>query len=81
MSYDLHNRNRVKTKKDHKCEGCFEVIPKGTETTHCKGRYQGNWYNYHMCELCIDYMDDKEGWDDGFTPGEIGDLRNEEVGA
>lgn len=74
---DLHNRKTVVTRKDHKCEGCFEIVPKGTKVQHCKGRYDGEFYDYHMCDLCINYMDDDQNWDDGFVPGEIGDYRKE----
>lgn len=74
---DLHNRKLVKTRKEHKCEGCFEIISQGTEVTHCKGKWEGEFYDYHMCDPCIDYMDDDRNWEDGFTPGEVGMYRKE----
>ncbi|MDF2649573.1 MAG: hypothetical protein K0Q73_5378 [Paenibacillus sp.] len=75
---DFHARNAIKTRKDHKCEGCFELIPKGTEVTHCKGKWEGEFYDYHMCDPCLKTMDDVVGWDFGFTPGEVRELNTRE---
>lgn len=76
---DLHNRKLVVTRKDHKCEGCFDIIPQGTETLHCKGRYDGDFYDYHMCLPCDNYISEYMDPIDGFTPGEIGDHRKESM--
>jgi Pyruvate/2-oxoacid:ferredoxin oxidoreductase delta subunit len=80
MSYSLHNHKMVKTRKEHKCEGCFEAIPRGSLVAHNKGKWQGDWYDYHMCQSCDDYINEYMRdtiSDEGFTPGEIGAHRRE----
>ena len=73
---DIHSRKTVTTRKDHRCEGCVEIIPKGSKVTRCKGKWQGRFYDYHLCEPCRKYMD--EYMDEiEFMPGEIKDLRME----
>jgi hypothetical protein len=73
---DFHNRKRVKTRKPHKCEGCFEKVPVGTEITNCSGVYEGEFYNHYMCDPCLEWFD-KEA-NEEFIPGEIGQYRKEE---
>ena len=76
---DIHNRKTVNTRKEHRCEGCFEIIPKGTKAEHCKGKWDGRFYDYHLCEPCRKYMDTymDDLADTGFMPGEIKEFRME----
>jgi hypothetical protein len=77
---DVHSHKKVKTRKEHKCEGCFEKIPKETTVSHYKGIWQGEFYDYYMCNPCDDYIDKymrEDIADMGFTPGEIKDYRQE----
>lgn len=73
---DFHNRKIVKTRKPHKCEGCFEEVPVGTEITNCTGVYEGDFYNYYMCDPCLEWFDGTDV--DEFIPGEIGMYRRGE---
>lgn len=75
---DLHNRDFVITRKEHKCEGCFDKIPAGSKVEYFKGRFDGDWYSYYLCDPCNDFVGSSDfEWGDGFTPGEIKYLREE----
>ena len=49
---NLHNEKVVKTRKDHQCLTCGSKIPKGLKVHYCSGVYDGEFYNYYMCEFC-----------------------------
>ncbi len=45
----------IKTRKEHKCHGCLEVIPKGTVIYSQTNVYDGKIYTLYMCSHCNDY--------------------------
>ena len=60
-----------KARKDHKCDLCGEVIPKGTTYYWQKDIYDGAFYEWHEHEKCReiardiwDYADPDEGMDE-----------------
>lgn len=46
---------KVKTRKNHKCHGCLELIPKGTEIYSQTFRYEGKLYTIYECKTCQDW--------------------------
>jgi len=62
-----------KTRKLHRCEYCGALIPIGSTCNNEVGTYEGDFYNYHLCERCVSFMDiyrDK-------TESELGDFSDE----
>jgi len=59
-----------KGNKDHKCAWCGEIIPKGEEFIHCKGKWEGDWQNWRMHLECDNAVMKSKYIDisDGFTP-------------
>ena len=60
-----------KARKDHKCDYCGEVIPKGTKYYWQKNIYDGTFYEWHEHEKCREvasaiwnYADPDEGMDE-----------------
>jgi len=43
--------NYVTTRKDHACEGCNKIIPKGSRILNVHGRL-GIWFNEYWCPQC-----------------------------
>ncbi|MBS3937528.1 MAG: hypothetical protein KGZ50_02985 [Peptococcaceae bacterium] len=69
----------VKTRKDHRCFGCCEKIPAGSEVHAeiCAG--DGGIYTLYFCEVCWMFMNENRDLCedcDGFVyEGWIGDAR------
>jgi hypothetical protein len=49
---DFHNEKIVKVRKDHQCLTCGSNINKGLRAYYRSGIYNGEFYNYYMCEFC-----------------------------
>lgn len=47
----------IKTRKEHKCEFCGEIIQKGEEVHYTSGIYDHAFINYYMCKRCDDFID------------------------
>jgi hypothetical protein len=41
----------VKISRDHACEGCQKIIPKGSRVLNVHGRV-GFWFNEYWCDRC-----------------------------
>lgn len=54
---DFIESKQIKTRKDHECCFCTYTIPKYSIAMHSKGKFDGEWFNHYMCELCSYYMD------------------------
>ena len=54
MSWDFCNTKTVKkTKKDHHCEFCGRVIPKGSQNIfNWSGKFDGEMVNSYACHWC-----------------------------
>jgi flavoprotein len=44
----------IKTRKDHKCHGCEEIIPKGTKT-YSQTNVDDTIYTLYVCNSCREY--------------------------
>jgi len=55
MGWDFCNTKTVKkTKKDHHCEFCGRVIPKGSQNIfNWSGKWDGELVNSYACHWCI----------------------------
>jgi len=49
---NVHNEKLVKTRKEHQCLTCGFIIPKGIKAHYCSGKYDGEFYNFYLCEFC-----------------------------
>lgn len=49
----------VKTRKDHRCHGCCNKIPKGSEASSFTGK-EDEVYTIHMCPPCATFANAKE---------------------
>ncbi|MDI6789943.1 MAG: hypothetical protein QME44_04545 [Thermodesulfobacteriota bacterium] len=77
----LIREGEVKTRKDHRCFGCGEKIPVGTEvySSTCTG--DGCIYTLYLCTECREFMTDYpdlcEDYDGIIWEGRIGEARQE----
>lgn len=66
------------TRKDHKCDGCLEIIPKGSEAVRGSGIFEGEFYSYIICMLCDAHLTEyRKDFEDGWGAGDIGMSRKE----
>lgn len=49
----------VKTRKEHKCHGCGEVIPIGTTIRSQTNVFDGEVYTLYMCDKCLNWCKGK----------------------
>lgn len=79
-SPELASSTVVKCRKPHKCEECRETIPAGDFADYQTGRFDGEWYRFHLCGACeltrqkLSDHERAEGchWSESWCP--IGDL-------
>jgi len=59
MGWDFYNQKTVKqTKKDHQCEFCGRIIPKGSQNIfNWSGKFDGELVNCYACHWCMDNED------------------------
>lgn len=79
MSDFQSERQIKKTRKDHKCFGCCENIPKGTKAFYITDVENGKFGAYYLCEQCREYIDRspfERG--DSFSEGDLGSVRRQE---
>lgn len=58
-------------KKDHQCVWCGQIIPKGEEHCHYKGKFDGEWQDWRMHPECFAVHDSADYNGDGsFFPFE-----------
>lgn len=69
---DFDRTKTVKTRKDHRCVWCGELIPKGSTVKFNSGRHLDSMYSQHWHDECIEPCKEhcKEGFGDGFDPHE-----------
>lgn len=73
---DFGEWKRVKTRKPHKCAGCFDEIATGTNVQHWSGEFDGHFSNLYLCDPCnaiLSEFDPQDTW----AEGDLGDLRRE----
>lgn len=70
----FQNQTKIKsTRKEHECEGCCEMIPKGSEAVRGSGIFEGEFYSYIICMLCDTHLTEyREEFADGWGTGDIG---------
>lgn len=77
MSFQSELKIKV-TRKDHKCDGCLELVPKGSEAVRGSGIFEGEFYSYIICTSCDTHLTEyREKFVDGWGPGDIGESRRE----
>jgi hypothetical protein len=68
-----------KARKDHRCFGCLEVIPKGTVHHLDVCVDGGQIFSTRMCDACLEYLKDMDyGPDDSFCEGDLRERFNDE---
>ncbi|MGG4288323.1 hypothetical protein ABEW81_11055 [Priestia megaterium] len=81
---DFSTRINVKsTRKDHKCLGCLNVIPKGSEAINNKGHYE-DFYNYYLCTPCDEFLSKNsrhEIIEEGLFDGCVNEIKDYEGGS
>lgn len=67
-----------KTRKDHRCVGCLETIPKGSPASYFAGIWEGDFCAGHLCIPCEEHLTKySRDFRDGWGEGEIGEHRRE----
>lgn len=59
---DLHRQMRIRTRKDHRCAYCRDVIPKGTVVLCEHGIYDHEPYRRYACMTCEPHVDEFWKW-------------------
>lgn len=87
MGWAFCNSGYVKTRKEHKCEHCRRIIPKGSKVLNWHGMWDGefqNSYACHWCEKQRDFLVDENNYIVDFWDGiyyvfedEISELKKE----
>lgn len=73
--YSLGTDHIKSARKDHRCFGCCDIIPKGTSYEVSKGLWEGEFSTCKLCPSCSDHITESGEYDDGFTEGQLGDGR------
>lgn len=45
-------QNTRKARKEHPCEGCCHKVKPGEIHLHCRGKYEGDFFQYRVCGAC-----------------------------
>ena len=53
---DILRWKDVKTRKPHKCWGCYKTYPAGTEMVSAAYADGGSVHGCYWCETCVEYM-------------------------
>ena len=62
----------VKTRTDHRCRLCYELIPTGATVLSYTGINSEGWYTTYLHAECAAYTDGWDDWDWECTlPGDI----------
>ncbi|PID03622.1 hypothetical protein CSV67_02985 [Sporosarcina sp. P2] len=78
MSSFNNHRKVNKTRKDHRCLGCQDLIPKGEKAINNSGVFEGDFYNYYLCSPCEIVIKEHRGYfEEGFFPGCVNELKSE----
>lgn len=72
---NLIREKKVKTRTEHTCWGCTQIIPKGTVVSFVKGRCDHQWFQSYYCHVCdfVISRRDCRDFEDGIMYGEIRD--------
>ena len=75
----FQSKTKVKsTRKEHKCDGCLEVIPIGSAAARGSGMFEGHFYSYIICIPCDEHLTEyRDDFEDGWGEGDIGMSRRE----
>lgn len=75
MSSCISHKSNVKSRKEHKCFGCYVVMPKGTVTDVAVCVEDGKIYSVRLCKECEEIS--SKVLDDWYQ-GDLGEYRREE---
>lgn len=73
MYVELQSREVKSTRKAHRCEWCWQVIPIGSVAYYRAYYFDGDFASGHMHPECRDAMDRSDPRDlgDGWMPGDF----------
>lgn len=54
-----------KTRKEHRCDECRTLIPKGTNIHWYTGKVNGEWVRYRDCHACMERRYELHEYGDG----------------
>jgi hypothetical protein len=77
MSTCLQDKT-VKTRKEHRCSGCYKVFPKGRKLHYQSGVCDGDFYSVYICNPCRDEYH-RSDYSDGYSEGDLREGRRERV--
>jgi hypothetical protein len=68
---------KVITKKDHRCFGCFQIIPTGRKVEYFAGLCESDFTYGYVCEVCQIVLEDYDYDDNTWYEGELIQSKNE----
>jgi hypothetical protein len=81
-SSDVWNESIPRARKEHRCDECGRVIPRGDRYTRARSLYDGGWSTWICCARChfvralIEQAEITEGCVGNEAVPDIGDLAN-----
>lgn len=76
MSWDSISETAVKrTRKEHVCIGCLQVIPAGSQMVRSVGKFEGELHDNKFCMACDNWIRENIVGSFEFSPGDIGEAR------
>jgi len=68
MGSDFGSTKHHAGRKNHTCEWCGQVIPKGEIFAHFTGMWDNEFQNWRMHEECYEVSKKDDSLQDGFMP-------------
>ena len=69
MSQDFGGGRHIVGRKNHRCEACYGLIPRGETHYLYEGMYEDEWQYWRMHEECFEAYD-ADGMGE-FSPGDM----------
>lgn len=75
---EVSKKQAVKTRREHECYGCCEIIEKGAAAIHVRGKEDGRYRSLHLHIHCHVTAMKNDLFVHGFTRGAIKDVQQKE---
>lgn len=69
--FEVSKKSTVKTRKQHECFGCCEIISKGEAAVYVRGKEDENHFHFHLHVNCHIKAMKRKLFAEGFTRGAI----------
>jgi hypothetical protein len=80
---DFYNHKIIrKTRKEHRCFGCTQKMPVGSQAAYTSGVWEGDFFASYYCTPCDEYLDKHpELFEEGIYYGDVAEARRQDESA